>query len=621
MAANERGWLALLSPAPLGALAIGQGDVYPNYIKVTARALDALASGDQIEHPLAVASGQFDVAFVILFLYPLLIFAVSFDLTATERDQGTLRMVLSQPVTLRDCVAGKMIVRALTLLVPVLLIPIAAAALTSRVDGDFWIRAALWSIATIVYGAVWHGIALVVNARGLGAPANALTLAGTWLLFAVVGPSCVNLLIAVKYPMPSRVEAAVQARAATEEATVQGSRQLGQFLQDHPTSGNVGREGMRQFALLQSQRDRQVAARLEAVEGTFNAQLEKQRRLASWLSVLSPTMVAQGVFLDIAGTSTIRFDRFRAEASSFQRQWRAYFEPRVLDAATLTPAEYAGAPSFVYLDESAAPAARRIAMPIIAMAAIAIVLLVSRLPRLSRIRVVIEAIDLTKTFGATLAVDHLNLTIKSGEVFCLLGANGAGKTTTINLFLNFVAPTSGTARIGGLSVVEHPVETKQRLAYIPEQVTLYRNLTGLENLRFFSRLAGAQADSDEELLAILAQAGLTADQARGRVSAYSKGMRQKVGIAITIAKGARALLLDEPTSGLDPKASNDFSTLLADLSGRGVAILMATHDLFRAKESGTSVGIMKHGRLVETLGTAELGHRDLEQIYLAHMKD
>ena len=232
----------------------------------------------------------------------------------------------------------------------------------------------------------------------------------------------------------------------------------------------------------------------------------------------------------------------------------------------------------------------------------------------------IEAIDLTKTFGATLAVDHINLTIRPGEIFCLLGSNGAGKTTTINLFLNFIAPTSGVARIGGLNVVEQPVETKHRLAYIPEQVTLYRNLTGLENLRFFSRLAGA-ADSDQELLAILAQAGLTADQARGRVSSYSKGMRQKVGIAITIAKGAQALLLDEPTSGLDPKASNDFSRLLTELGGRGVAILMATHDLFRAKETGTSVGIMKHGRLVETLGTAELGHRDLEQIYLAHMKD
>ena len=373
--ANERGWLALLPPAPLSALAIGQGDVYPNYIKVTARSLDALVSGDQIEHPLAVASGQFDVAFVILFLYPLLIFAVSFDLTATERDQGTLRMVLAQPVTLGDVIAGKMIVRSLKLLVPALLIPIAAAAFSSRGAGDFWMRAALWSMAIIVYGAVWHGIALVVNARGLGAPANALILAGIWLLFAVVGPSCVNLLIAVKYPMPSRVEAAVQARAATQETVVQGSRQLGQFLQDHPTSGTVGRDGMRQFALLQSQRDKQVAARLEAVETTFNAQLEKQRQLASWLSVLSPTMIAQGVFLDIAGTSTLRFDRFRSEASSFQQQWRAYFEPRVLDAATLTPAEYAAAPSFSYVDEPAAPAARRVAMPLMVMAVVAAMLL------------------------------------------------------------------------------------------------------------------------------------------------------------------------------------------------------------------------------------------------------
>jgi len=181
---------------------------------------------------------------------------------------------------------------------------------------------------------------------------------------------------------------------------------------------------------------------------------------------------------------------------------------------------------------------------------------------------VIEAIDLCKTFGAGLAVDHLTLNIQPGEVFCLLGANGAGKTTTINLFLNFMAPTSGQALIGGLNVVEHSVETKKRLAYIPEQVTLYRNLTGLENLRFFSRLAQAAMDSDDALLAILAQVGLTAEQSRRRVHTYSKGMRQKVGIAITIAKGATALLLDEPTSGLDPKAANDFAAQRPPLARR-----------------------------------------------------
>ena len=233
----------------------------------------------------------------------------------------------------------------------------------------------------------------------------------------------------------------------------------------------------------------------------------------------------------------------------------------------------------------------------------------------------IEALRLSKTFNGVPAVDALDLTIKPGEVFCLLGANGAGKTTTINLFLNFIPPTAGEARISGLNVVEHPLETKKRLAYIPEQVTLYRNLTGLENLRFFSRLAGASAESDQELIAILGEAGLPEAQARRRVGIYSKGMRQKVGVAITIAKKAEALLLDEPTSGLDPKAANDFSVLITDLARRGVAILMATHDLFRAKETGHRVGIMKHGRLVQVLDTETLSHTDLEQVYLRHMHD
>jgi ABC-2 type transport system ATP-binding protein len=114
---------------------------------------------------------------------------------------------------------------------------------------------------------------------------------------------------------------------------------------------------------------------------------------------------------------------------------------------------------------------------------------------------------------------------------------------------------------------------------------------------------------------------LQPEAADKRVSTYSKGMRQKVGIAIALAKNAKALLLDEPTSGLDPKAANEFSALLTTLSDDGVAVLMATHDLFRAKESGTRVGIMRQGRLVRTLDTIEVGHADLERIYLEHMHD
>jgi ABC-2 type transport system ATP-binding protein len=233
----------------------------------------------------------------------------------------------------------------------------------------------------------------------------------------------------------------------------------------------------------------------------------------------------------------------------------------------------------------------------------------------------LEARDLTKSYDGALALDSLNLDVRPGEVFCLLGANGAGKTTTINLFLNFVAPTKGTARINGVDVARSPLETKKWIAYIPEQVMLYRNLTGLENLEYFSALAGNGTYSRGELRSFFALVGLQSEAADKRVSAYSKGMRQKVGIAIAVAKHAKALLLDEPTSGLDPKAANEFSQLLKKLSSEGVAVLMATHDLFRAKESGTRVGIMRHGRLVRTLSTSEIGHADLERIYLEHMHD
>ena len=203
----------------------------------------------------------------------------------------------------------------------------------------------------------------------------------------------------------------------------------------------------------------------------------------------------------------------------------------------------------------------------------------------------------------------------------MLGANGAGKTTTINLFLNFIPPPSGTATINGMDVVQHPLETKRFIAYIPEQVNLYRNLTGIENLEYFTALADAEKYSRKQLLEFLRDAGLPDEAAEKRISTYSKGMRQKVGIAIAIAKRAKALLLDEPTSGLDPKASNEFSELLLRMSASGVAVLMATHDLFRAKESGTRVGIMRHGKLRTVLNTSEIGHTDLEKIYLEHMHD
>ncbi|MCU0647242.1 MAG: ABC transporter ATP-binding protein [Gemmatimonadaceae bacterium] len=233
----------------------------------------------------------------------------------------------------------------------------------------------------------------------------------------------------------------------------------------------------------------------------------------------------------------------------------------------------------------------------------------------------LDARGLTKRYDDHVALHPLTLSVPRGEVFCLLGANGAGKTTTINLFLGFTPPSGGVAEVAGVDVQRAPLSARQHLAYIPETVMLYRTLSGMENLRYFTDLAGRPDVTDARLREILLDVGLPGEAADRRVGTYSKGMRQKVGIAIAVAKDAEALLLDEPTSGLDPQAANEFSRLIERLAGRGVAVLMATHDLFRAKESGTRVGIMKHGHLVQTLATADIGHADLERVYLDHMRD
>ena len=232
----------------------------------------------------------------------------------------------------------------------------------------------------------------------------------------------------------------------------------------------------------------------------------------------------------------------------------------------------------------------------------------------------LRARDLTKVFRSNTALDGLDLSVNAGEIVCLLGANGAGKTTTINLFLGFLEPTSGAAFVDGAEVGADLKRTRGKLGYVPEQVSLYPALTGLENLDYFVKLGGGRAD-EARLRGLLDEVGLDRGAADERVGGYSKGMRQKVGLAIALAKGAKALLLDEPLSGLDPSAANEFCRLLRRLADDGAAVLMATHDLFRARELADRIGIMKSGALVEELSPESLDQAALEQIYLRHMHD
>jgi ABC-2 type transport system ATP-binding protein len=229
--------------------------------------------------------------------------------------------------------------------------------------------------------------------------------------------------------------------------------------------------------------------------------------------------------------------------------------------------------------------------------------------------------DLTKRYeDGLLALDTVNFEIKPGEVYCLLGANGAGKTTTVNLFLNFIEPTSGQALLNGIDCTRAPLEAKKYVSFVSENVMLYGNFTARQNLDFFARLAGRRDMSKEDYYMVMRKVGLPEKAFEQRLKEFSKGMRQKLGIAIALVKDAPAILLDEPTSGLDPKAATEFLQLLKNLKAQGKAILMSTHDIFRTKEIADRVGILKEGRLVMQRTREELLMEDLEQLYLDYMQ-
>jgi len=234
--------------------------------------------------------------------------------------------------------------------------------------------------------------------------------------------------------------------------------------------------------------------------------------------------------------------------------------------------------------------------------------------------VVIEANGLTKAYGSAIAVDHISFGVGRGEIFGLLGPNGAGKTTTILMMLGLTEISEGDVRMLGFNPAREPLSVKRRVGYLPDTVGFYDNLTAADNLRYTARLIGFRSmEREKRIAAALDRAGL-AEFADNRVGTYSRGMRQRLGLAEIVMKGAQIAILDEPTSGLDPHATAELLAIIRGFKSEGVSVLLSSHLLERVQSVCDRVALFNGGRIVLMGSVAELGRQVLGGGYVVEIE-
>lgn len=375
---------AALPPAPLAALAVGQSDVMPAYYRVTANPAYSFLTAGEIGNPLNALTGSFDLAFVIVFVLPIVIVALSFDLVSREKEMGVIGLVAASGVALARVIFAKAAARGTV--IGIALLTVTAAAMMLGVDGPVGGMAVLlWFAVVGLYALVWFGLALAVNGAGRPSVTNGVILANLWLVFVVVLPAFVDMAANTLYPAPSRVALTTEMREAAEEADKAAANSREAYFFDHPEM--AGKAGNADGYFLQ------VLATNAAVEravapllAEFDAQARRRDRVVAALKYLSPALIAETALTALAGTDGARFGDFIGQVTGFHRARRDFFESRIVAGVRLTAASFDEIPRFAYRDPGLEASA--VGAPLAALAILAGALLVWAGRRLARYPVV-----------------------------------------------------------------------------------------------------------------------------------------------------------------------------------------------------------------------------------------
>jgi ABC-2 type transport system permease protein len=359
---------AVLPPTALATLAVGQSDLLPSYVRMTTDAKETVFAATELENPHRLLAGRFDLAFVLIYLYPLLILALTYNLLSAEREQGTLVLALSQPVSLRTFVLAKIALRFAAFLSAIVLLAVIALVIGNVDLGAAGAppRLALWMAAVIAYGAFWFAVAVLVTAAGKNSSTNAMMLAGVWLVLVVFVPSMLNLTARTVYPVPSRVEMIQAMRMASDEANEQGSKLLARYYEDHPelASGDA-QQAMNDFNLVRVAVGAEVERAVAPVLDRYTEQLDGQHRIVARARFLSPAILMQNALSDVAGTGAARHRAFMGQVEAYHQQWRDYFARLIFDKGQLR--DYSDLPRFSWHEETVGAVASRVIVSLVGM--------------------------------------------------------------------------------------------------------------------------------------------------------------------------------------------------------------------------------------------------------------
>jgi ABC-2 type transport system permease protein len=378
----------VLSPAPLTALSVGQADIYPFSASV-----DIYTSKHQIfnvyeqDNPLNLLAGRFDLAFVFVFLFPLLILVLSYNLLSAEKESGTLQMTLAQsPIGLQKLLTGKVLTRLLIVLgiaIGFSFIGFLLAGI-NLIEATVLPRLLLWLAVVSSYALFWFALAVLVNSFGFSSATNAVVLAGAWIALVVVSPALLNVAANAFYPTPSRIEFVSKQREADNYTRGAGEKLLAEYYGDHPELVPKGKldfaDFTRRFYAVRQEMQRRMLPEVER----FEQQTAAQNRLVNRFRVLSPAIVTQEAFNDIAGTSEERQQSFVAQIRTFISSWQEFFVPRVMRKEAFKSTDYEQIPRFQFQEETTNSIAARVGAGLVLLLAPTVLLLLLTALRLRK---------------------------------------------------------------------------------------------------------------------------------------------------------------------------------------------------------------------------------------------